>query len=368
MKQNKHLVIVIESLGGGGAQKAAINLAKQWCEEGFIASFILFSQKSEICFPPPSEVKIHFLEKCPSPDARGVRTNLRRIFSLRKMLKSLNPDIVLTMVSTTNTIGCLASIGMKWRLVISERNDPTRQKIGRFWQIARTLSYPFADLITANSEVALKFLAKRHKKEKLLYVPNIVVTSSADAISRTTNISRLKILSVGRLHRQKRYDVLLSALYIVRKTTTNFHLTVLGDGPLAPELKEQSITLGLEEHITWQGFQSKTEEFYKKNHVFVLASDYEGSSNALLEAMAFGLAPVISDSQEGSLQYVKNEESGSIFQQGDANSLAEHLLNYYRNPLRLRQHREKALQTSVSFDKTNAFQIWKSALTGEMPS
>src|SRR5690625_5611020 len=63
-------------------------------------------------------------------------------------------------------------------------------------------------------------------------------------------------------------------------------------------------------HVTFHGFVRNPSEYYLKAGVFVMTSDFEGTPNALLEAMAHGLPSVVADCLPGALQFIRDGENG----------------------------------------------------------
>lgn len=101
--------------------------------------------------------------------------------------------------------------------------------------------------------------------------------------------------AVGRLARQKRYDRLLRALTLLAPET---HCILAGDGPLRDELASLAAELGLQGRVHFLGQREDTGDVLDALDVFVLCSDQEGMSNAMLEALAAGV-PVVSTPVSG---------------------------------------------------------------------
>jgi glycosyltransferase involved in cell wall biosynthesis len=104
-----------------------------------------------------------------------------------------------------------------------------------------------------------------------------------------------RLLAVGRLSRQKGYDVLLRALVRVRERLTAGQVEIIGDGPERERLLLLAAELQLMDQVVWRGELSQTEvaDRLEQSHVFLLPSRYEGMSNAGLEAMERGLPLIL---------------------------------------------------------------------------
>jgi glycosyltransferase involved in cell wall biosynthesis len=105
----------------------------------------------------------------------------------------------------------------------------------------------------------------------------------------------LRLVATSQLNPDKGHDDLLRALARLAEEGYAFRLDVLGTGSEEERLKELGRELGLDERLTWHGFQRNVRAFLLAADVFVLPSRSEGLPNTLLEAMALGLAPVARD-------------------------------------------------------------------------
>lgn len=127
--------------------------------------------------------------------------------------------------------------------------------------------------------------------------------------------------SVGRLSPQKRFDRLVHAFALLR---SDAHLLVLGEGPERASLEQLSTSLGLSDRAHFPGHSTDVADALNALDVFVVSSDFEGLSNAMLEAMALGV-PVISTPVSGAidaLEALPDGASPGIITDPDAQSLA----------------------------------------------
>jgi len=145
--------------------------------------------------------------------------------------------------------------------------------------------------VVANSH-GLADLARRSAgATPIRMIPNGVNTAlftPADEVSRE---GAVRLVFVGRLVRQKGLDVLLSALARLPESAC-FELTIVGDGPLRRDLTERALRLGLGERVRFAGWVGREDMpgTLRQADAFVFPSRDEGMPNAVLEAMASGLA------------------------------------------------------------------------------
>jgi len=140
-------------------------------------------------------------------------------------------------------------------------------------------------------------------------------------------VNRPIVLTVARLHAQKGLDVLLQAASHV----PDAQFVVAGDGPLRGRLRSQADELGLEDRLAFLGQREDIPRLLAASDVFVLPSLYEGTSLAVLEAMAAG-RPVVSSRIGGTDELVVDGESGVLVPAGDADALAAAIRRLLADP------------------------------------
>lgn len=132
----------------------------------------------------------------------------------------------------------------------------------------------------------------------------------------------LVIGSVGRLERQKRFDLLIEAFAEIRRRMgPAARLVIAGDGSLKEALQAQVRALGLEEACLLCGHRNDVARLHHAFDLFVQSSDYEGTPNAVLEAMAFE-TPLVATDAGGTAELVEDGVHGLIVAPGDAPALA----------------------------------------------
>ena len=136
----------------------------------------------------------------------------------------------------------------------------------------------------------------------------------------------------------------------------------MGDGPERETLQRQAQDLGVSDRLRWLGFRSDPERFLAKAAVFVLPSRFEGMPNALLEAMAAGLAVIVTDASPGPLEVVEPGVSGVVVPSDDPVALAEAMQELAADPERCRQMGAAARQRIAALDWPQLEPLWRSIL------
>jgi len=137
------------------------------------------------------------------------------------------------------------------------------------------------------------------------------------------------LLHVGRHHVQKGLDLLLEALFELRRNGVGAVFRQAGGGPLTPVLRARASALGLEEAVQWLGVRGDVERLYRAADLFVFPSRYEAFGLSLLEAMAAGVPCVASSA--GGIEEVVGSTGARLVPVGDALSLFETLLQLCRD-------------------------------------
>jgi glycosyltransferase involved in cell wall biosynthesis len=191
--------------------------------------------------------------------------------------------------------------------------------------------------IAANSRSAIQYaIARGVAPSRLYFLPNMVDTDwFQPAIGRLEEAFTL--VAVGRLSKEKRLDRFIS---IVARLRTDYRLNVRGliVGPSRPnenlesELEHQARRLGLfPDIIQFRGGIADTRSVYREAAACVLTSDYEGTPNVLLEAMACGL-PVVASKVGGVPDIVRDGLTGFLIEPDNLEGFVTALAELLKNP------------------------------------
>ncbi len=142
----------------------------------------------------------------------------------------------------------------------------------------------------------------------------------------------VRLLTVSRLIKRKRIDLLIEATGLLKQWGIQVRLNIAGDGNLGDELQTLVEKLNLGEEVNFLGLVEAEDmpAVYRANDIFVMSSVHEGMSNAMLEAMASGL-PIVTTRCEGVDELIS--ENGIVVDGFDAESIARAL----RRPIENRQ-------------------------------
>lgn len=365
MKKDQHsrLVFVLGGLNYGGAERVASHLLNYWYHDGWDLTLISRRGPANDFYEIPDDIeRINLGGEGPSQNKLiALFRNLPFIWRLRQAIKESECEVVLSFLTKTNIHTILACIGLQKRVIISERNDTTRQDHPWPWATLREIVYRYADVVTANSEIAITGMQDYVPKEKLKMVPNPVFIPDEKAKPDQSQ----KLLNVGRLVPQKNQKLILEALANINpETLRGWTLDILGSGEEEEKLRDLAKAKDLEDQVILHGLVSDTGHYYSNASIFILSSVYEGTPNALLEAMSFGLPSIVSDSLPGALEIVDHGLNGLIFSSGNAEDLAKKIEILLHDPQLRSNMGAEAVESVKKYSPENVISIWELAIMG----
>lgn len=315
-----HLCLVIASMGAGGAERVLSLLANRWAGLGHQVTLVTLAAAGNDFYQLDSRIRrigLDLMRDSHSPWQRAGNT-WKRIAGLRRTLLTLSPDVVISFVDLTNVLTLLAAKGTRLPVIISERVDPRHHPLGKGWEWLRRRVYPEAGAVVVQTEAVRSWGEQIVPAARVHVIANPVQISSIEpAVQSAQNI-----LAIGRLVRQKGFDILLEAFAQVRSQCPEAQLTILGEGPERHALQEQVRQLRLEDHVQLAGRSSTVSEAFSRAQFFVLSSRFEGFPNVLLEAMASGLAVISTDCPSGPAEIVQHEVNGLLVPVNDVSAMA----------------------------------------------
>lgn len=267
-------------------------------------------------------------------------------FCLRKLSRLVHewrPDVIHTWLFAANSYGRMVAGGRgQPPVIVSERCVDTwksgwQLQLDR-WQIPRT-----ARLVGNSHSVADFYRQQRFPVERIRVVPNgielpdpVETLSTAERESRRASLCGLpagaKVMGfVGRLARQKRVLDLIWMLVLLENIRQDVYLLLVGDGPERESLERFARELNVESRVIFLGHRQDIPAILPLLDVFCLASDFEGMSNSVMEAMAVGL-PVLASDIPPNRELVVEGETGHLIPVGDRAGYARAALSLLDRP------------------------------------
>ena len=347
-----HVVIITASLGAGGAQRVIAQLAKEWASKDIVCDIILLL-KAERFYTVPDNVTIHEIGRLSSNPALD---KLKKYMTVRRIVKNLNPNIVLSLPEEIGIYVIPSLLGLKIPIVVSERNNPWVMPYKKITRALRLLLYPLADGFIFQTEKAASFFSDRiQNKGAILYNP-----LDLERLPEPYHGSKEKIIvSVGRLEKQKNFKLLINAFAIFQKTHSDYKLVIYGDGTEKNSLSAYAESKLNKDSWALPGKDKDVLEKIKKAACFVLSSDYEGVPNALIEAMTIGVPCVSTDcAPGGAASIIDNNKNGFLVPVGDEIGLAEKIGTIVDSPPTANSFSNEAIKLRQKLDSRKVCEDW----------
>jgi glycosyltransferase involved in cell wall biosynthesis len=353
------LLIFIHSLSSGGAERVTANLANYWAEkECHVTIVTVTGDESDFYQLHPTIKRIPLqLDKDSQNLWAAITHNYQRIRQLRKILKQQQPDIALAMMTTANILLALAAKGLKIPTVGSEHTHPPMMPLGRIWEWLRQQAYGQLDILTALTKESAEWLKEHTKIQKIEIIPNAInypITTQSPIIkSKIANDKGFNLIAVGRLSTQKGFDRLILAFSILAPRFPEWNLTILGEGDERQSLEKQRNELGLEQRISIPGVVGNLGDWYAAADLYIMTSLFEGFSNTLCEAMAYGLPVVSVDCDTGPRDIIRHQIDGLLVPQNDHRALVLALETLMTDPSLREEYADRAIEIRerLSMDK-----------------
>jgi glycosyltransferase involved in cell wall biosynthesis len=313
------IAFILAALDAGGAERVIDLLSRAALERGWEVTIVTFDRSIDPIFHRYDErVRLRRLA-LPVAGKGPARLVLmmRRIWALRKLLLEERFDVAVSFLTKINVLALLARIGTGTPMIVSERNNPLRQRSHIVWKLLLDRLYPTAAAIVMQTERS-KICLPREQRARALVIPNpMFAPPAAPRIA-----SPPTLVAVGRLIEQKGFDLLLNAFAEIADEVPDWRLVIFGEGTERPPLQDQIDRLGLGGRATLPGASATPGAWVAVSDAFVLSSRYEGFPNVLAEAMASGLPVAAFDCDFGPADMITDNVDGLLVPPEDTAALA----------------------------------------------
>lgn len=312
-----NITFITSTLHSGGSERVMSLLANNLSERGHKVEIICIN-KHIVYYPIDKEVILTFAE-----DIIG-RSIIKKTLWLRQYVKKKKPDILIAFMLEVYCLTLTALIGIKVPIVSSERVDPHffgKAKGFLRWILLRRTTH----LVVQTQQIKSYFSEKL--QEKTTIIPN-PVTEKVYEIQATEKKKRL--IAVGRLAYQKNYTMLFDVMKRIILEFPDYHLFIYGEGPERNVYEQEIAEKGLIKSVSMPGKTEHILEEMNCSEIFVMTSDFEGMSNAMLEAICIGL-PVITTNVSGAKDLIEDGVNGYIVEKGDTDGFTDALRKLLSN-------------------------------------
>lgn len=286
--------------------------------------------------------------------------------ALKKTLQQQQPDILHTWLFAANSYGRMAvkrlpASQKRPKVIVSERCVDSWKSN---WQhsVDRRL-LPQTSILVGNSQGVVDFYHEKGVPETMTRVVCNGITIPDSTVCETTRNQFFEeqnlpknarlIAFVGRLAKQKRISDLLWAIQLLRQMDENVILLVIGEGSERENLEQLARQYTITPNVRFLGHRPDVKTLFPLFELFMLASDFEGQSNSIMEAMSYGIPVVASDIQPNR-ELVIHGQTGFLSPVGDSTGFAQYAERILADPQRateMASASQKRMQEEFNVDK-----------------
>lgn len=339
LDQTPRIALFVSFSGVGGVERMMVNLASGLIAQGCRVDLLPVKRNSPFLDQIPRDVRVVDL------GTRHARTSFP---ALVRYLRRERPAAMLSAKDRANQIAILANryaqvptrIAVRLGTTVSAFLRNTNPSYLRLKTLPIRWIYPQADAVVAVSNGVAEDLKRVAGLPPALVhvVPNPVITPGlAEMASEPVphpwfnDASQPVIVSMGRLTRQKDFSTLIRAFALVRKRIPS-RLVILGEGSGRSELAAWIHRLELDPVVDLPGFAPNPYAYLKRADCFVLSSIWEGSPNALSEALALGKPSVATDCPSGPAEILTGALRPFLVPMRSAEPMAEAIRKALNDP------------------------------------
>ena len=235
------------------------------------------------------------------------------LLKIMKSITTIKPDILF--VSFTQHMPYMAIIGSFFKLIgikviYRETIIPSLYRVNFSKHKKKLFGFlynSYNKIIAQSQDMRDDLINNWYVKKERIYVINNPIKVKRDITIPTVEgkldpLGCIKFVAVGRLEKQKGYDILLKRMSEMPREDL-FNVDILGEGSLFDSLNEQILEYNLQDHVRLVGFKKDTLSYMLNANGLILPSRYEGFPNVVLEANSIGL-PVFANTCPGGINEI----------------------------------------------------------------
>ncbi|MFC4524128.1 glycosyltransferase family 4 protein [Cupriavidus pinatubonensis] len=327
MSKGRHVCFFTGTLNAmGGAERMTAVIANALADAGYTVSILSLWDK-ESCFPlnPAVRHEALFAER-----RSFKKAYVATVAAIRRYCRDRKVDVLVQVDTMLALFALLATVGMGVEHIAWEHCHFDEDLGRRARRFARRLAARYCKHVVVLTERdRLRWIEALQPRSNVITIPNpLPFPFPGQPAPRTSQT----VLAMGRLVDAKGFDVLIRAWQRVSSEAPGWKLVVHGEGEERAALTALIEEVGLQDSVSLPGICLDATEAYRSASIFCLSSRYEGFGLVLIEAMAFGLPIVSTDCETGPRDLLKDADNALLVSAGNAESLAQGLLQLIRKP------------------------------------
>lgn len=341
-----NLGFIIPTMYRGGAERAMSIVCNKMVERGHNVTLMLTEDATDRKNPLDERIEIVDLTN----DINKYLLKIPRyVDDISKVIKDRKLDLVVSFIVRTNVSAILACKKAKIPVIVSERNDPYSIPADFTSRILRNVVYRYSDGFVFQTKYARDYFPKKIQDRSVI----IMNPTSHEIAELPQSIKKEDvIISASRLEEQKNLPMLIEAFSRLEKEYPTYRVDIYGVGGHKDNIQKIINDKGLVHKIVLKGLVIDVIQRVASSNIFVLCSNFEGFSNALVEAMCAGTACIATDSPTyGNREIIEDGKNAFLIPVNDVDALTEKLKILMDNE-KLRV--EMGRNAKTLYDKTNS--------------
>ena len=330
MNLKQKIVHIIPTLGGGGAEVLLGHISIEQAKRGNEVHIILLEELhfTYINYPIKKElennVRLHFINESIKFSFKK-RSFKNKTNFLNVILNEINPDIIHSHLYLSEihahlqhykNVKYISHLHDNMHQFSFSKKRKLKQNITDFLEV----NWLKKQYIKTNTQfIAISKDTAEYFKNKLplKIVKNVHFLSNATNTKKytpkfTEKTNNFELINIGNLVPKKNHEMLIDIIFYLKKNSKfNYHLTILGFGPLYDKLQKKIDDLNLNENITLKGNVSNVAEYLTNSDLYIHTAKYEPFGMVFIEAIASGL-PIVSTNGKGNSELIINNFNGFL--------------------------------------------------------
>lgn len=348
----KRVAIIAHGLSDGGAERVASMVANFYARQGHEVLYlaVLCPDKE---YPLDSRITYRYIDVRKTPKSIWF---LRRSLEIDRQLREFGAEIA---VSFLEKDAIVPNLRKTLPLIYSLRNDPAQSVKHPVIKAITFFSYRRAKRIVFQTQGAMDFFPEEIRARGTI-IPN-PLTRKLPYWDPHNHEKR--IITACRLTEQKNLPMLIRAFAIFYGNHPDYRLEIYGKGEQLESLQALCRELGIAQAVTFPGHSTDIHRIMATSAAFVLTSNFEGLSNAMLEALAIGIPTICTDCPPGGArEYITDGANGFLVPVGDVAALAEKMERLVSDPALCQKMFWQATQVRQRLKSDRVLAQWEQAL------
>lgn len=343
------ILFVTSTLTSGGSERVISILANELRLRGHDVTIVCLNKQLNF-YILNNDVNVRYAEK-----EVHSKCLLKKMKWLREYSHQYNPNVVIPFMTAVYCVTILSLIGTSIPIIASERNDPRKTPWIR--KIFRMILLPLVNILIVQT-TGIKDYFPKFIKKRTIVIYNPV---SDQVFNLPTPQKENRIISIGKLYPQKNQKMLIEAFSKVSEKFKDLELFIYGEGPLRQQLTELIQKYKLEGRVYLPGIDDSIIGKMNNSKLFCMTSNYEGMSNALIEAVCVGL-PIITTDVSGAKEIINNGVNGEIVGVGEKDEFAATISRLLSDEDKMNRYSEVNRNKAGLFKKRSIVDQWENVI------